>query len=66
MNYGATLISKAFLSGNFNGMVLELIGTFALMLAIAGTAIIAVNKSDLTPWVIGGALGAGGDDASAR
>ena len=39
-------------------MVLELIGTFALMLAIAGTAIIAVNKSDLTPWIIGGALGA--------
>ena len=49
VNYGATLISKAFLSGNLNGMVLELIGTFALMLAIAGTAIIAVNKSDLTP-----------------
>ena len=58
VNYGATLISKAFLSGNLNGMVLELIGTFALMLAIAGTAIIAVNKSDLTPWIIGGALGA--------
>ena len=35
VNFGATLISKAFLSGNFNGMVLELIGTFTLMLAIA-------------------------------
>jgi MIP family channel proteins len=57
VNFGATLVSKAFLSGNFNGMVLELIGTFVLMLAIVGTAIIAVNKSDLTPWIIGGALG---------
>src|SRR5262249_39115704 len=45
------------LSGNFNGMVLELVGTFVLMLAIAGTAIVAKNKSDLTPWIIGGALG---------
>ena len=39
-------------------MVLELIGTFTLMLAIAGTAIIVKNKSDLTPWIIGGTLGA--------
>ena len=39
VNYGGTLVAKAFLSGNFNGMVLELIGTFTLMLAIAGTAI---------------------------
>ncbi len=57
VNYGATLVSKAFLAGNFNGMVLELIGTFLLMLTIAGTAVIAKNKSDLTPLMIGGALG---------
>ena len=58
MNYGATLINKAFLSGNFNGMVLELIGTFALMLAIVGTAIIAVEQERSDAVVIGGALGA--------
>ena len=58
VNYGATLVNKAFLAGNFNGMVLEAIGTFALMLAIAGTAVIVKNKSDLTPLVIGGTLGA--------
>ena len=58
VNYGGTLVAKAFLAGNFNGMVLELIGTFTLMLAIAGTAIVVKNKSDLTPWIIGGTLGA--------
>lgn len=57
VNYGATLVVKSFLSGNFNGMVLEAIGTFLLMLTIAGTAVIAKNKSDLTPLMIGGALG---------
>ena len=38
--------------------MLELIGTFLLMPAITGTAVIAKNKSDMTPWMIGGALGA--------
>lgn len=55
--YGATAINKGFVSGNFGGMVLELIGTFALMLAILGTAVIVKNKSDLAPLVIGGTLG---------
>lgn len=58
VRYGATAVNKAFLSGNFNGMVLELIGTFVLVLTIAGCAVIAKNKSDLTPLIIGGALGA--------
>ena len=57
VNYGATIVSKAFLGGNFNGMVLEAVGTFALMLSIVGTAVIVKNKSDLTPWIIGGTLG---------
>lgn len=57
VNYGATLVNKAFLAGNFNGMVLEAIGTFALMLAIVGTAVIVKNKSDLTPLIIGSTLG---------
>ena len=57
VNYGATLVVKSFLAGNFNGMVLEAIGTFALMLAIFGTAVIVKNKSDLTPLIIGGTLG---------
>jgi len=58
VNFGAALVSKAFLAGNFNGMVLEGIGTFALMLAILGSFVIAKNKSDMAPLIIGGTLGA--------
>jgi MIP family channel proteins len=58
VNYGATLIAKSFFQSDFSGFVAEGLGTFLLMAAIAGTAVVAKNKSDLTPWMIGGALGA--------
>ncbi len=57
VNYGATLIAKSFFQNDFSGAVAEGLGTFALMMAIVGTAIILKNKSDLFPWVIGGTLG---------
>ncbi len=58
VNWGATLLAKSFVQTNFSGMIIEGIGTFLLMGAIVGTAVVAKNKSDLTPWLIGGALGA--------
>jgi MIP family channel proteins len=57
VNYGATIVVKAFFQGDFAGFVAEGVGTFLLMATIAGTALIAKNKSDLAPWLIGGALG---------
>ena len=57
VNFGATLINKA-LIGNWSGFWAEGLGTFLLMATITGTAVIAKNKSDITPWLIGGALGA--------
>ena len=57
VNYGATLIAKSFFQSNWSGFWAELLGTFLLMATITGTAVIAKNKSDLTPWLIGGALG---------
>jgi MIP family channel proteins len=57
VNYGATIVVKAFFQGDFAGFVAEGVGTFLLMATIAGTALIAKNKSDLAPWMIGGALG---------
>ena len=58
VNYSATLINKAFFQTDSLGFVAELLGTFLLMAAITGTAVVAKNKSDITPWLIGGALGA--------
>jgi MIP family channel proteins len=58
VNYGATIINKAFFQSNWSGFWAEGIGTFLLVATIFGTAIIAKNKSDATPWLIGGALGA--------
>lgn len=58
VNYGATLIAKSFFQSDWSGFWAEAIGTFLLMATIAGTAVVAKNKSDLTPWLIGGALGA--------
>lgn len=57
VNYGATIVVKAFFQGDFAGFVAEGVGTFLLMATIAGTALVAKNKSDLAPWLIGGALG---------
>ncbi len=57
VKYGGTLVAKAFLGGDLSGFVLEGIGTFVLLFAIVGSAVIMKNKSALTPWVIGGALG---------
>ena len=58
VNYGATLIAKSFFQSDWSGFWAEGIGTFLLMATIAGTAVVARNKSDITPWLIGGALGA--------
>jgi MIP family channel proteins len=58
VNYGATLIAKAFFQSDWSGFWAEAIGTFLLMATITGTAVVAKNKSDITPWLIGGALGA--------
>ena len=57
VNFGASVLAKQFIQSDFSGFVAEGIGTFTLMLAIMGSAIIAKNKSSLTPLVIGGALG---------
>ncbi len=59
VNYGATLIAKSFFQNDFSGFVAEGLGTFTLMLTIVGTAVIVKNRSDLTAWMIGGALGMG-------
>ena len=60
VNYGATLLTKAFFQSDSTGFIAEMLGTFLLMATITGTAVIAKNKSDITPWLIGGALGVGG------
>ncbi len=57
VNYGATLIVKSFFQNDLAGFVAEGLGTFTLMLAIVGSALIVKNKSSLTPLVIGMALG---------
>lgn len=58
VNWGATLLGKSFLQDNkFAGFAAEGIGTFALLLAICGAAVVVRNRSDITAWVIGGALG---------
>lgn len=57
VNFGATLINKAFFQSNSTGFIAELLGTFLLMSTIAGTVVLVKNKSDLAPWLIGGALG---------
>jgi MIP family channel proteins len=57
VNYGATIVVKAFFQNDISGFWAEMIGTFLLMATIVGTAVIAKNKSDITPWLIGGALG---------
>lgn len=57
VNYGAALIAKQFFQNDFAGFVAEGIGTFTLMLAIYGTAVVIRNKSVLAPVYIGAALG---------
>lgn len=58
VNWGATLLNKSFLQENkFAGFTAEGLGTFALMLAIMGAAVIVRNRSDINAWIIGGALG---------
>jgi glycerol uptake facilitator protein len=58
-SYGATAVNEKFLQGkNLSGMFVELIGTFALMWAIMGTAVNARADRAWAPWVIGGTLGA--------
>ncbi len=57
VNYGATLLAKSFFQSDSTGFIAEMLGTFLLMATITGTAVIAKNKSDITPWLIGGALG---------
>ncbi len=57
VNWGATLVNKAFFQSDWSGFWAEGLGTFLLMATITGTAVIAKNKSDITPWLIGGALG---------
>ena len=58
VNWGATLVAKSFFQSDWSGFWAEGLGTFLLMATITGTAVIAKNKSDITPWLIGGALGA--------
>ncbi len=58
VNYGAGVVSKQFFQSDFPGFVAEGIGTFMLMLAIYGTAIVVRNRSVIAPIMIGGALGA--------
>jgi MIP family channel proteins len=56
--YGATTISEPFLQGKaLAGFLAELIGTFALMWAIMGTAVNPKGARDWAGIVIGGALG---------
>lgn len=58
VNWGATLLNKSFVQDNkFAGMSAEALGTFALMLAIMGAAVVVRNRSDITAWIIGGSLG---------
>jgi len=59
VNWGATLVNKAFFQSDWSGFWAEGLATFLLMATITGTAVIAKNKSDITPWLIGGALGVG-------
>jgi MIP family channel proteins len=59
-SYGAPSVSQQFLQGkNLSGMFVELIGTFALMWAIMGTAVNVRAERNWAPWIIGGTLGAG-------
>lgn len=59
--YGAVAISEGrFLDGAVGkAMVVEFIGTFALMLAIMATAVDPRGHRDWAPWAIGIALGLG-------
>ena len=57
-NYGATTISDQFLQGKaLSGLLLEIIGTFALVFAIMGTAINTRGASKFAGLVIGATLG---------
>ncbi|HVP01862.1 MAG TPA: aquaporin [Solirubrobacteraceae bacterium] len=57
-NYGAPAVNHTFLSSNLAGSAAEAVGTFLLLSAIVGSAIILENRSSLTPVAIGAALGA--------
>jgi glycerol uptake facilitator protein len=56
-NYGATAVNKAFVSGDAAAAAAELLGTFALMWAILGTAVNPRADHAWAPWVIGATLG---------
>jgi MIP family channel proteins len=58
VNYGATAVSDQFLEGKvLSGFLAELIGTFALMWAIMGTAVNPQGNERTAPAVIGFTLG---------
>jgi MIP family channel proteins len=56
-NYGATGVNPKFLSSDGAGFLAELIGTFALMWAIVGTAVNPRADREWAPWIIGATLG---------
>src|SRR5688500_8282169 len=55
-DYGAVSISPL-LGGNFDGMILELIGTFLLVLAVLSIALNPRARNEWAPLVIGATLG---------
>lgn len=56
-NYGATGLNDAFLASDGAGFLAELVGTFALMWAIMGTAVNPRGERSWAPLVIGATLG---------
>ncbi len=58
-NYGASGVTanKSLITGNGPAFLAELIGTFALMWAIMGTAVNPKTERTWAPWIIGGTLG---------
>lgn len=56
VNYGATAVS-GILGGNFQGMVVEAIGTFALVLVICVAALSLKTASSWAPLAIGSTFG---------
>jgi MIP family channel proteins len=56
VGYGATVVNTAKITTS-GGFLLELIGTFALMLAIMGTAVNVRAERSWAPLIIGGTLG---------
>ena len=48
---------RGILGGNFQGMIVEAIGTFVLVLVICVAALSLKANSDYAPWAIGGTFG---------